>query len=491
MQNEKWTRAVRILFVVHIPILCIILCALKGHWIGEVFLPAGWISDEVSYFKQIQAIVEYGMPKGYWGYYESAAEIGTFGAWPPFRFLPYALLGKVIGWSYFTPILCNAVWGMLSCFIWLKLVKPSVCQMFAVMAGSMTIPFISRYTVSALTESFVIALIWVLAGLIKSNCTEYTRKKNIWTYAAIFLLSMQRPYFAVLFFLPCCYTHRKGKKANFICSFIGAVSAVLSYEVTKLFYGQFFYSNENSGEKVSGLRALLEHMWDQFWEVAALIREGNMTYGYAYLLMAVVLTLIFIKLIVMYKKSRLTDGLCVHAYVFFAIAAIFCSILGLYDPHAGSRHAFLAFMLGVALLLTFDTDDIKLCATLLAFNVMVFLLYLPNSSLMLRIPLKSEVSHVRETESEMQELLLCRENDRWANTIIVDRMAVDYNFVYYLPSFLGVQLVGDDFFTDDAEVKSGYMLTGTDGKGAEFCRATGWKLLYENASGVCIYAKNE
>lgn len=38
-------------------------------------------NDEVSWYNQVAAVVEYGKPLGYYGYNGSYAKIGTFGPW--------------------------------------------------------------------------------------------------------------------------------------------------------------------------------------------------------------------------------------------------------------------------------------------------------------------------------------------------------------------------------------------------------------------------
>ena len=61
--------------------------------VTDIYLPASSWSDEVVYSKQLSAVVEYGAPRGYFGFNESHADIGTFAAWGPAIFWLYAIPG--------------------------------------------------------------------------------------------------------------------------------------------------------------------------------------------------------------------------------------------------------------------------------------------------------------------------------------------------------------------------------------------------------------
>ena len=47
------------------PLICaLVYGALHGHWIGEVYLPASYWNDELFYYKQVEAVVNCGLPQG-------------------------------------------------------------------------------------------------------------------------------------------------------------------------------------------------------------------------------------------------------------------------------------------------------------------------------------------------------------------------------------------------------------------------------------------
>ena len=55
-----------------LPLLCCaITCAIHGYGIGDIYLPASDWNDELFYYKQVESMLEYGYPQGYFGFNES------------------------------------------------------------------------------------------------------------------------------------------------------------------------------------------------------------------------------------------------------------------------------------------------------------------------------------------------------------------------------------------------------------------------------------
>ena len=81
-----------------LPLLCCVVhCASQGYTIHDVYLPASEWNDELFYFKQVEAMLEYGYPYGYFGFNESHALKLSFAAWSPVLVFPWLILGKFSG----------------------------------------------------------------------------------------------------------------------------------------------------------------------------------------------------------------------------------------------------------------------------------------------------------------------------------------------------------------------------------------------------------
>ena len=88
---------------------CFVYCLLQGKSIGQVYLPCSEWNDELFYFKQVEGMVKYGFPQGYFGFNESHAIKLSFAAWSPVLVFPWVIWGKLFGWTLLSPVICNLV----------------------------------------------------------------------------------------------------------------------------------------------------------------------------------------------------------------------------------------------------------------------------------------------------------------------------------------------------------------------------------------------
>ena len=72
-----------------LPVMCcFVRCALDGETISGVWLPASQWNDELFYYKQVEGILNYGYPQGYFGFNESHALNLSFASWSPVLVFP-------------------------------------------------------------------------------------------------------------------------------------------------------------------------------------------------------------------------------------------------------------------------------------------------------------------------------------------------------------------------------------------------------------------
>lgn len=119
---KKHKRLLKALLMSLLPLVCcVVACALQGKTISQVYLPAGEWNDELFYFKQVEGIVHFGYPRGYFGFNESHALKASFAAWSPVLVFPWILWGLCFGWNLLSPIYCNIFLMMLAVFLFVWL----------------------------------------------------------------------------------------------------------------------------------------------------------------------------------------------------------------------------------------------------------------------------------------------------------------------------------------------------------------------------------
>lgn len=193
------------------PLLCaLVYCGKDGHLPADVFLPASYWNDELMYFKQVEAIVECGLPQGWFGYNEAHGSVYPFAAWSPVILLPWVVWGELFGWSLTSPIYANIAFQMIAMAAFAALVRPKGNLFFVLGLLAAFTPY-TRYMLSGMPESLCMAAgIWFVALGI-----SYFRNGKRWKLFAIvgivLFLTLSRPYLGLLFLVPLMFALRRGR----------------------------------------------------------------------------------------------------------------------------------------------------------------------------------------------------------------------------------------------------------------------------------------
>lgn len=159
-------------------VCCLIRTAAEGRSIGQVYLPSSEWNDELFYFKQVEGIVNYGFPMGYFGFNESHALQLSFAAWSPVLVFPWILWGLLFGWNLLSPVICNIVLLTITMFVFVWLVKPTWKQL-----GILTVLFslyslFVRYMLSGMPEVICFSLLILFYGLAMSYLKKESRGRS-------------------------------------------------------------------------------------------------------------------------------------------------------------------------------------------------------------------------------------------------------------------------------------------------------------------------
>lgn len=470
---------------------CIFLCEYSHVHLWEVYLPTGWTSDEVSYYKLIESVIKYGYPRGYWGYYESRASIGSFGPWFPCRMAVYICLGKIFGWNFYSPLLFNNAFMIIALMIFYFLSKKSLRETAFVCGIIVSVPWIARYSISMMTEPFTVALEIILTALVYHIFRGENGKYLIWTYIIIFLLFLQRPYFVLLFLLPLLFIKREFLRKRLPVTIICMLG--LSFAYTKLTSALCadYIPPDRYGIDVK--TDLAQKLSGNINTLVNIILGHNMTYGFGYLLFLVVLVFILVKLFTDISANRGKKRILVDLYLLTFHICILASILIQIEPYQGSRHIIFSSVLCELLLLIFS-DDNKFVYGMIGANVLVFLICLKDSSLFFQIPARDKAADkvVWEKQIYDKDIQMATNDISWDNTLMIDATNVDYNYVYYLPAWMGIQLSWDNFYTEEnvAAMHTKYIMTSENSKAAKICRENEWTVFLDSRENdVCIFEK--
>lgn len=246
-EDKRYLLLCKALLLALLPVLCCLVgSAAEGRSIGEVYLPASEWNDELFYYKQVESIVEFGYPLGYYGFNESHGLKLSFAAWSPVLVLPWIVWGLLFGWNLLSPVICNIFLMTLAMFLFVWLTKPTWKQM-----GVLTFlfclytPFV-RYMLSGMPEIICISHLIVFYGL----AVSYQRSERAGKLAGLFiisgLLTLMRPYMLLFLLLPVYFWIRAARRQGKILWGIlgsGAVSGavLLCYALIKHYFGAEYF----------------------------------------------------------------------------------------------------------------------------------------------------------------------------------------------------------------------------------------------------------
>lgn len=241
--DKRYVTLAKTVLLAFLPILCcLVYCAVQGKTIGQVYLPGSEWNDELFYFKQVEGIVNYGYPQGYFGFNESHALKLSFAAWSPVLVFPWILWGLAFGWNLMSPIICNIILltAAVALFVWL--VKPTWRQMgILTFLFCLYTPFV-RYMLSGMPEIICFSMLIVFYGLAINYLEKERTYKLVFLFILSGLLTLMRPYMILFLFLPMFLWVRKNKWKGLIGSF--AVLCVVGgcYVLIKHYLGAEYFA---------------------------------------------------------------------------------------------------------------------------------------------------------------------------------------------------------------------------------------------------------
>ena len=488
--NNLW----KALIMACLPLLCcIIACASQGRSIGEVYIPAGEWNDELFYFKQVESIINFGYPQGYFGFNESHALKASFAAWSPVLVFPWIIWGLLFGWNLSSPIYCNIFLMMLSMFLFVWLVKPNKKQLGILTILYVTFTPLTRYMLSGMPECICFAMVIIVLALNISYQEKGHVAKLVLLFVMTSVMTLMRPYLFVFMILPIFYWIRRKK-------WLGAAgsAAVVGVTVTGYALVNYYFSAEYfvplfevtwvkafvEQGFLAGVKYILYHIWHEGIKFLGGVIEGFRSglywgeYFAAFTAVAVVLLIQCVK--DWLRKER--KGLTIRLYLLICFAGIWAAVLLMYNMHDGSKHLLTFIVAGIYAVSLMETRFFKKPVLLAA--VFVFLFTATSTD-----PYEHQVPFVTEELSARgeywqeilaKECVLIEENvpnyDNVMIWIFSDKVGdglvvTPYQMLYQLPKGYGISCCYADYVKENIDVlQSRFLAVAVDGEVDQLCQ---------------------
>jgi hypothetical protein len=246
--ERRYVTLLKALLLAMLPLVCcLVYCGSQGRSLGEVYLPSSEWNDELFYYKQVESILKFGYPLGYYGFNESHALKLSFAAWSPVLVSPWILWGLVFGWNLMSPVICNIFLLMLTCFAFVWLVRPTWKQL-GVLAFLFCLytPFV-RYMLSVMPEIICFSMVIAFFSLAINYLRRERTYKLVFLFAMSGMMTLMRPYLLLFLLLPCYLWIRRDRCHAFRWVGVAGSAAVLGvvlglYACIKHFFGAEYFA---------------------------------------------------------------------------------------------------------------------------------------------------------------------------------------------------------------------------------------------------------
>ena len=526
--EKRYVTLAKSLLLALLPLLCcVVYCASQGRGIGEVYLPSSVWNDELFYYKQVEGIVNYGYPQGYFGFNESHALKLSFAAWSPVLVFPWIIWGFLFGWNLMSPVICNIFLMMLCCFLFVWLVRPSWKQLgILTFLFCLYTPFV-RYMLSSMPEVICFAMLIIFYAL----AVNYQRREKTYKLVLLFVLSgvmtLMRPYLLLFLLLPVFFWIRAGRNFKSVAGSLAVFGTVLGlYGVIKHYLGAeyfaplFFtdwidaYFEQGLWGGIRNTLDTLHYMGKDFLEHTRQgIREGLASGAFfgGYLVCMAVLAVQSVRDWRRYRRMAGEKGqedwrkalgrwLVIEAHLAFSFAAMLAALLLMNKLTEGSKHLLTFMAAAIFVIALMDTGFYKK-AMLVGGTFAYFYIHMAVD------PYDYQVPFVQE--ERMAALEACREILR--EELILDPEKVPgyenaliwvysdsvggepgytaWQLLYALPEGFGISCCMPDFVSEEFDSLQGrYLCVISGGSIEEKCIRAGYEKILE-AEGSVFYRR--
>lgn len=499
-----------------LPVLCcFVRCVLDGGTISEVWLPAGRWNNELFYYKQVEGIVGFGYPQGYFGYNESHALKLSFASGSPVVLFPWVIWGRIFGWNLWSPIVCNIVLMSVSCFLFVWLAKPTWKQ-FGVLAllFSLYTPF-TRYMLSGMTEVIFFSMMILFYALAAS----YLNNRKVFKLVLLFLLAvimtLMRPYLLLFLFLPAyLWVRRSSWQGVFGSAAVMGVTlsiyaCIRHYLGAEYFMPPFFAEWTDGGFRtcITGLHYMGRNFLGDLIEgFRSGLPTGACFGGYVILLCVLAGQSILDRRrfralgraaadsIVRDEEEvavrrNLYGRLVMQIHLALSFGIMFFILLLVYDPEEGSRHLLTFMTAGILVIALMDTRHFKK-AVLVGITFFYLYSYMAVDPLYYELPYRQEESAKQYSEweeifDESMELETDSDVPDFDNTVIWvfqdedsdgSLKLINWELLYALPKGFGISCCMPEYVIDNfGGLESKYIATLSDGRIDGMCADAGYR----------------
>lgn len=227
-------------------------------------------NDELFYFKQVEAIIDYGYPRGFYGFNESKALSLSFAAWSPVLVWPWVMFGFIFGWTLERVFIYNLIIYVIAMISFGALVKPNWKQTAVISVWFLSFFLNARYIYSSMPEVICFSHLIIYWGLMISYLRGGKKSEVGGAIVLAILMTFMRPYlilFLVFSLIVMIATARKERKlidvvlALMVFGLTGFAYYLINHFLSAEYLMPFFYTDFITTFFTDGIGKGIHHLF--------------------------------------------------------------------------------------------------------------------------------------------------------------------------------------------------------------------------------------
>lgn len=520
-KNENGISLAKACLMACLPLLCcLVYCAAQGRGIGDVYLPSSEWNDELFYFKQVEGIVRYGYPQGYFGFNESHALKLSFAAWSPVLVWPWILWGLLFGWNLMSPMICNIVLLTVAVFLFVWLVRPTWKQLgVCALLFCLYTPFV-RYMLSGMPEVICFGMLIVFYGIAYRYLQDKKNRELVLLFVMAALLTLMRPYMLLFLLLPIYLWIRKSGWKGVVGSGVVMAVVLCAYAMIKHYLGAEYFAplfftdwittffQKGFGAGVRNFFGTLYRMGTEFGRhTKEGFRSGLASGAFfgGYLTMLAVLLVQSVRDFYRWRKQQkrdCADQLIIETHLAFCFVGMLFALLLMYKLTEGSKHLLTFMAVGVFVVSMMETKVYKKAVLIGAVFAYLYT-YKAVDPYDYQVPFvtaeaREQVQYWEDIYD--RELTLVEEGTPCYDNVVIwvfsDETLEGYvntkwQLLYGLPEGFGISCCMPEFCEQQFEqLQSRYLAVTAGGRLDEMCRQAEWREIGRD-SDIVFYARTD
>lgn len=501
-----------------LPLLCcVITCVRYGYSLNDIYLPVSDWNDELFYYKQVESMLQFGYPQGYFGFNESHALKFSFAAWSPVLVFPWLLFGAVFGWNLMSPIYCNIVLMSMACVVFVLLVKPKWKQLFLLVILFCVFTPFTYYMLRCMPECICFSMLIIYYAVME----WYIREERMRGVAVMMVLAgimtLMRPYLVLFLLYPMLMWIKKkkwvGLAGSLIClATIGGTYFAINHFLAAEYFTPLFKTDWLEpflkGQLLTGIKGILTRLYYNGRTFLALSLEGlrsGLTEGAFFAGFLAVMGIFGFQAVVKWRQKNQKRAFQ-YGYLAFCFFVMAIALILMYKMKEGSKHLLTFLSMGIFAISIMDTKFYKkpmffaaLCVYLYSYratNEIDYQICFTTPQREQQVQNWEDIFHrelVLETENvpNYDNVMIWVFSDTVTKEGKEQAVLTDWQVLYGLPSGFGISCCYDTYVAEHfGTLQSKYIAIPVGGKLQALCEERGLYCLGQDQS-VCVYRLRE